>query len=84
MFCIFLDVRCSNYKLMHFGYQYVALNFDPRNLKCLVSVDAYHISSDEGLGIFAFDKKADIEKHINVLKEFFKDYEDRFSWKTNI
>tara|TARA_B100000242_G_C42716252_1_gene334692 strand:+ start:249 stop:467 length:219 start_codon:yes stop_codon:yes gene_type:complete len=55
---------------MHVGYQYVALNFDPRNLKCLVSVDAYYISPDKGLGIFTFDKKADLEKHINVLKDF--------------
>ena len=69
---------------MDVGYQYVALNFDPRNLKCLISVDAYHIFPDKGLGICTFDKKPDLEKHINVLKDFFKDYEDRFSWKTSI
>ena len=60
MFCIFLDVRYSNYKLMHVGHQYVASNFDPTNLKCLVSVDSYHISPDKGLGIFTFNKKANL------------------------
>ena len=83
MFCVFLNVRYSNPKLMHVGHQYVASNFDPRNLICLVSVDAYHISPDKWLGIFTFDKRADLEKHINVLKDFFKDYEDIFSWKTS-
>ncbi len=57
MFCVFLDVRNSNYKLMHVGHQYVASNFDPRNLKCLVSADADHISHDKGLGIFTFLKE---------------------------
>ena len=51
MFCVFLNVRYSNPKLMHIGHQYVASNFDPSTLKGLVSVDAYHISPDKGLGI---------------------------------
>ena len=33
MFCIFLNVRYSNAKLMHVGHQYVASNFDPTTLK---------------------------------------------------
>ena len=43
MFCVFLNVRYSNPKLMHVGHQYVAANFDPKTLKGLVAVDAYHI-----------------------------------------
>ena len=69
---------------MHVGHQYEAPNFDRRNLICLVSVDAYHISPDKGLGIFTFDNQANLEKHITVLKDFFKDYEDRFSCKASI
>ena len=37
-----------------------------------------------GLGIFTFDNQANLEKHIHVLKDFFKDYEDRFSCKASI
>ena len=84
MFCVFLNVRYSNPKLMHVGHQYVASNFDPTILKGLVSVDAYHISPDKGLGIFTFNNQSNLEKHISSLKEFFKDYEDRFSCKATI
>ena len=49
-----------------------------------MNVDAYHITPDKGLGIFTFDNQANLKKHIPVLKEFFKDYEDRFSCKANI
>lgn len=82
--CVFLNFRYSNAKLMHFGHQYVAANFDPKTLKGLVLVDAYHISPDKGFGIFTFDNQASLEKHIDVLKDFFKDYEDRFSCKVSI
>jgi hypothetical protein len=84
MFCAFLNVRYSNPKLMHVGHQYVASNFDHSTLKGLVAVDAYHISPDKGLGIFTFNNQSNLEKHITVLKEFFKDYEDRFSCKATI
>ena len=84
MFCVFLNVRYSNPKLMHVGHQYIASNFDPTTLKGLVSVDAYHISPDKGLGIFTFNNQSNLEKHISSLKEFFKDYEDRFSCKATI
>ena len=69
---------------MHVSRQFVASNFDPKILKGLVAVDAYHISPDKGLGIFTFDNQANLEKHINVLKDFFKDYQDRFSCKASI
>ena len=36
------------------------------------------------IGIFTFDNQANLEKHITVLKDFFKDYEDRFSCKASI
>ncbi len=36
MFCVFLNVRYANPKLMHVGHQYVASNFDPSTLKTLV------------------------------------------------
>ena len=84
MFCVFLNVRYSNAKLMHVGHQYVAANFDPANLKGLIAVDAYHISPDKGLGIFTFNSQVNLEKHLPDIKEFFKDYEDRFSCKANI
>tara|TARA_X000000950_G_scaffold254276_1_gene317929 strand:- start:40 stop:303 length:264 start_codon:yes stop_codon:yes gene_type:complete len=84
MFCAFLNVRYSNPKLMHVGHQYVASNFDPANLIGLVAVDAYHISPDKGLDIFTFNNQTNLEKHMTVLKEFFKDYEDRFSCKATI
>ena len=84
MFCVFLNVRYSNAKLMHVGHQYVAANFDPANLKGLIAVDAYHISPDKGLGIFTFNNQVNLEKYLPDLKEFFKDYEDRFSCKASI
>jgi len=84
MFCVFLNVRYSNPKLMHVGHQYVSTNFDPTNLKGLIAVDAYHISPDKGLGIFTFNNQANLEKHLPDLKDFFKDYEDRFSCKASI
>ena len=84
MFCVFLNVRYSNAKLMHVGHQYVAANFDPANLKGLIAVDAYHISPDKGLGIFTFNNQANLERHLPDLKNFFKDYEDRFSCKASI
>ena len=84
MFCAFLNVRYSYPKLMHVGHQYIASNFDPSTLKGLVAVDAYHISPDKGLGIFTFNNQSNLEKHIAVLKKFFKDYEDRFSCNPTI
>ena len=84
MFCVFLNVRYSNAKLMHVGHQYIAANFDPSNLKGLIALDAYHISPDKGLGIFTFNNQANLEKHLPDIKDFFKDYEDRFSCKASI
>ena len=84
MFCVFLNVRYSNPKLMHVGHQYIASNFDPSTLKGLIAVDAYHISPDKGLGIFTFNNQSNLEKHISSIKEIFKDYEDRFSCKATI
>ena len=84
MFCVFLNVRYYNPELMYVGHQYVPSNFDPSTLKGLVCVVVYHISPDKGLGIFTFDNQAKLEKYINVLKDFFRDYEDRFSCKESI
>jgi len=50
----------------------------------LVAVDAYHITPDKGLGIFTFDNQQNLKMHIPVIKDFFKDYEDRFSCKASI
>ena len=72
MFCVFLNLRYSNPKLMDVGHQYVASNFDLSNLKGLIAVDAYHITPDKGLGIFTFDNQANLQKYIPVLKEFSK------------
>ena len=72
MFCVFLNVRYSNPKLMHVGHQFVASNFDPSTLKGLVSFDAYQISPHKGLGMFTFDKQDDPKKYINVLQDFFR------------
>ena len=84
MFCVFLNVRYSNAKLMHVGHQYVASNFDSSKLKGLLVVDAYNKAFDKGLGIFTFDNQANLKMHIPVIKDFFKDYEDRFSCKATI
>ena len=84
MFCVFLSVRYSNSKLMHVGHQYVAQSFDPKTLKGLLELQAYHISPDKGLGIFTFDNQANLEKKLPDIKKFFKDYEDRFSCKASI
>ena len=84
MFCVFLNVRYSNPKLMHVGHQYVASNFDPETLKGLVAVDAYHITPDKGLGIFTFDNQENMSKNLPNLKAFNKDYEDRFSCKITV
>ena len=43
MFCVFLNVRYSNAKLMHVGHQYVAANFDLKTLKGLVALRLSHI-----------------------------------------
>ena len=57
MFCIFLNVRYSNPKLMHIGHQYVAANFDPTVINGLLEMKAYHISPDKGVGIFTFKSR---------------------------
>ena len=72
MFCVFLNVRYSNPKLMHVGHQYVESNFEPSTFKGLVSIDANFISPDKGLGIFTFDNQVNIEKHISVIKVLLK------------
>jgi hypothetical protein len=84
MFCIFLNVRYSNPKLMHIGHQYVAANFDPTVIKGLLEMKGYHISPDKGVGIFTFNNQSNLEKHLPGMKSFFKDYEDRFSCKCSI
>ena len=78
------NVRYSNNKLMHVGHQFVASNFDPSKLKGLLAVDAHYIFPDKGLCIFTFDNQANLKMHIPVIKDFFKDYEDRFSCKATI
>ena len=79
MFCVFLNVRYSNPKLMHVGHQYVASNFDPSTLKGLIAVDAYHISPDKGLGIFTFDNQANLEKTRLRFSESVTDIQEYFS-----
>ena len=55
MFCMFLNVRYSNPKLMHVGHQFVAANFDASKMSGLLEVNAYHITPDKGVGIFIFN-----------------------------
>ena len=68
MFCVFLNVRYSNPKLMHVGHQYVASNFDHSKLKGLLAIDAYNKASDKGLGIFTFDNQTNLKIYIPVIK----------------
>ena len=72
MFCVFLNFRYSNSKLMDVGHQYVASNLNPITLKGLVAVDAYHINPNKRLGIFTFDNQTKLEKHIPIIKDFLK------------
>ena len=69
---------------MNVSHQYVASNFDPSKLKGLLAVDAYNKASYKGFGDFTFDDQTNLKMHIPVIKEFFKDYEDRFSCKATI
>ena len=84
MFCIVCSVRYSNSKLMHVGHQYMADNFDPKTLNGLLEFKTFHLTPDKGLGIFTFDNQTNLKKHLSDIKNFNKDYEDRFSCKITI
>ena len=84
MFCIFSNVRYSNPKLMHIGHQYMEQTFDPKQLMGLLELQTFHISPDKGLGIFTFDNQQNMTKYLPNLKDFNKDYEDRFSCKITV
>ena len=84
MFCIVRSVRYSNSKLMHVGHQYMADNFDPKTLNGLLEFKTFHLTPDKGLGIFTFDNQENLKKHLSDIKNFNKDYEDRFSCKVTV
>ena len=84
MFCIVCSVRYSNSKLMHVGHQYMADNFDPKTLNGLLEFKTFHLTPDKGLGIFTFDNQTNLKKHLSDIKNFNKDYEDRFSCKVTV
>mgnify|MGYP001314173328 FL=1 len=84
MFCVICSVRYSNPKLMHVGHQYMADNFDPKTFAGLLEFKSFHITPDKGLGIFTFDNQANMKKHLSDIKNFNKDYEDRFSCKITL
>ena len=84
MFCIVCSVRYSNSKLMHVGHQYMADNFDPKTLNGLLEFKTFHLTPDKGLGIFTFDNQENLKKHLSDIKNFNKDYEDRFSCKVTV
>ena len=81
MFCIFLNVRYANEKLMQVGHDYLTQNFDPDSLSGFISLKGYHISPDKGLGIITFDTQKNLEKNVPELKKVFSDYEQRFNCK---
>ena len=81
MFCLFLNVRYANDKLMHVGHNYLTENFEPLTLPGFISLKGYHISPDKGLGIITFDTQKNLEKNLPNLKTLFSDYELRFNCK---
>ena len=84
MFCIVCSVRYSNPKLMHVGHQYMADNFDPKTFNGLLEFKSFHLTPDKGLGIFTFNNQGNLKKHLSDIKNFNKDYEDRFSCKITV
>ena len=84
MFCIVCSVRYLNPKLMHVGHQYMADNFDPKTFNGLLEFKSFHITPDKGLGVFTFNNQENLKKHLSDIKNFNKDYEDRFSCKITV
>ena len=62
----------------------MADNFDPKTFTGLLEFKSFHITPDKGLGIFTFDNQANMKKHLSDIKNFNKDYEDRFSCKITL
>ena len=79
MFCVFLNVRYANEKLMQVGHNYLAENFKPNDISGFLSLKGYHISPDKGLGIICFDSQKNLEKNFSYLKKIFADYQERFN-----
>ena len=69
---------------MHVAHQHMAQTFDPKQFKGLLELQTFHISPDKGLGIFTFDNQENMQKNLPNLKDFNKDYEDRFSCKITV
>ena len=59
-------------------------NFDPKTFDGLVEFRAFHLAPDKGLGIFTFDCQENLKKHLSDIKDFNKDYADRFSCKITV
>ena len=81
MFCVFLNVRYANEKLMHIGHNFLIENFDTDSIPGFLSLKGYHLTPDKGLGIICFDTQQNLQKNIPVIKEMFADYQDRFNCK---
>ena len=81
MFCVFLNVRYANEKLMLIGHNFLIENFDTNSLPGFLSLKGYHLTPDKGLGIICFDTQQNLQKNIPVVKEMFADYQDRFNCK---
>ena len=84
MFCVFISARYANEKLMHIGHNFMAENLDVNKLTGFMSLRAYHISPNRGLGVMCFDNQKNLEKNMSVLKDIFIDYEERFNCKITI
>ena len=84
MFCVFINARYANEKLMHIGNNFLSENLDVNILSGFISLRAYHITPNKGLGVMCFDSQKNLEKNMIPLKEIFSDYEDRFNCKITI
>ena len=80
MFCMFLNVRYSNPKLMHVGHQFVAENFDASKMSGLLEMNAYLLPLIIIFGIYKTvlvdhsDYSDESQHHINHHKYYNCNY----------
>ena len=59
-FCVFLQIRYMNPKVMGIAHDYLADNQPVKNPKGRLWMNSFHVSSDKGLGFHCFDTKENI------------------------
>ena len=78
-YCVFLNIRYINPKVMGIAYDFLADNQSAKNPRGWLWMNSFHVSPGKGLGVHCFDTKENMGNFLPLMKERFQNLQVSFN-----